>query len=85
MSNLSRKIKPHDLCYQCSKHGPDCLFGNLRIKNFNYETPFPNKKQLLSSRIEMNMLLNTKDVRKEVYVIKNTQGYENSCRHSWKK
>ena len=36
-------INPQDLCYQCCKHGPDCLFGKIRIKDFNYEPHFPNK------------------------------------------
>ena len=34
-------INTHDLCYQCSKHGPDCLLGKLRIQNFNDEPHFP--------------------------------------------
>ena len=54
-------INPTGLCYQCSKHGPDCLFGKLSIKNFNDEPHFSNKKQLLSSQIQMNMLFKTKD------------------------
>ena len=34
-------INSHDLCYECSKHGPDCLFGKLRINDFNDEPHFP--------------------------------------------
>ena len=34
----------HDFCYQCYKHGPDSLFGKLRIKDFNYEPHFSDKK-----------------------------------------
>ena len=36
-------INPHDFCYQFSKHGPDCLFGKLRIKDYNYEPHISNK------------------------------------------
>ena len=33
-------INPHYLCHQCSKHGPDCLFIKLIIKDFNDEPHF---------------------------------------------
>ena len=36
-------INPHDLCYKCSKHGPDYLFYKFRIKDFNDEPNFPQK------------------------------------------
>ena len=36
------KINPHDVCYQCSKHGPDFLFGKLRIEDFIDEPHFHN-------------------------------------------
>ena len=36
-------INTHDLCYQCSKYGPDCLVGKLKIKDFNDEPHFPEK------------------------------------------
>ena len=39
------KINPHDLLYQCYKHGPDCLSGKLRAKDYNDEPRFPNKKR----------------------------------------
>ena len=35
-------INPHELCYHCSKHGPDFLFGKSRNKDFNDEPHFPN-------------------------------------------
>ena len=34
-------INPHDLYYQCSKHGPDFLFRKMRIEDFNDELHFP--------------------------------------------
>ena len=46
-------------CYQCSKHGPDCLFDQLRGKGFNDEPHFPTILKLMSSQIQMNMLFNT--------------------------
>ena len=52
-------INPHDLCYQCSKHGADFLFGKLRIKDFNVP-----KIKLISIQIQMNTLFNTNDERK---------------------
>ena len=57
-------INPHDFCYQCSKHGPDCLFIKLSIKYFNDEPHFPNKEYLISSRIQINMLFKAKYERK---------------------
>ena len=42
-------INPHELCYQCSKYGPDCLFGKLRIKYFNDEPHFPQKSKNIKS------------------------------------
>ena len=35
-------INPHDLCYQCSKHGTYFLLGKWKIKDFNDEPHFPN-------------------------------------------
>ena len=35
-------INFHDLCYQCYKHGTDCLFGKFRIKGFIDEPSFPD-------------------------------------------
>ena len=46
------------------KHDPDCLFGKLRIKDFNDEPHFPNKKYKKSSRIEMIMLYKNRGVTK---------------------
>ena len=57
-------INPCDFCYQCSKHFPDCLFGKLRIKDFNDEPHFPNKRQLISGQIKINILSKAKYVRK---------------------
>ena len=57
-------INPHDLCYQCYKHGPDCLFGKLSIKDFNDEAHFTNTFVLILSQIQMNMLFKTKYERK---------------------
>ena len=31
-------MNPHDLCYQCSKHGPYCLFRKFMIMDFNDES-----------------------------------------------
>ena len=42
----TKTISTHDLCYWCSKHGPDFLFGKLRIKDFNYEPYFPGRINL---------------------------------------
>ena len=36
-------INSCDLCYQCYKHGPDCLFGKFRNKYFNDKPYFPKK------------------------------------------
>ena len=36
-------MNPHDLCHQCSKHGPDCVFGKLRIKDFDDEPHIPKE------------------------------------------
>ena len=37
------KINPHDLCYQCSKDGPDFLFGKSRIRDSRDEPYFHEK------------------------------------------
>ena len=34
-------INLHDFFYQCSKYVPGCLFGKLRIEDFNDEPNFP--------------------------------------------
>ena len=34
-------INSHELYYQCSKDGPDFLFGKLRIRDSRDETHFP--------------------------------------------
>ena len=34
-------INPHDFFHECSKHGPDFVFGKLRIKAFSHEPYFP--------------------------------------------
>ena len=51
----------HELCYQCFKHVPDCLFGKLGIKDFNDEPHFPQKIELISSQIQMNTLYKNND------------------------
>ena len=41
---IDQKTKdPHGLCYQCSKYGPDVLFGKLRIGDYRDEPHFPEK------------------------------------------
>ena len=57
-------INPHDLCYQCYKHGPDCLFSKLSIRGLNDEPHFPEKIILISSQIQINTLFKTNDGRK---------------------
>ena len=57
----SRNNNPRDLCYQCSKHGIDCLLGKLRIKYFDNETHFPGKIKLISSLIQINALFKNDD------------------------
>ena len=52
-------MDPHDLCYQCSRHVPDDLFGILRIKYFNYEPNFPERIKLISGQIETKKLFKT--------------------------
>ena len=54
-------INTHDLCYRCSKHGPDGLFGKSRIRDFNYELNFTEIINLISSLIQINTLFKTKD------------------------
>ena len=39
-----KKINPHDLCYQCSKYGPDFLFVKLIIRDSIDEPFFTAKK-----------------------------------------
>ena len=36
-------INPHDLCNQCSKYGPEFLFGKSRIRYSRDEPCFPEK------------------------------------------
>ena len=57
-------INTHDLCHQCSKHGPNFLFGKSRIKDFNDKPHFPKRIKLVSSKIEMNSLFKTNYERK---------------------
>ena len=61
------KINTNDLYYQCSKHGPDCLFGKLRIKDFNDGPHFHGRIKLLSYQIQMNTLFNTNVEKKRRY------------------
>ena len=39
-----KKINPRDLCHQCSKDGPDFLFGMLIIRDSIDEPCFTAKK-----------------------------------------
>ena len=57
-------MNPYKLCYKCSKHGTDCLFGKLSIKYFNYESNPPPKIKSIPSWIQLNMLFKTNDERK---------------------
>ena len=36
----------HDLCYQCSKDGPDLSFGSLKIRNKNMNNFFLQKNHM---------------------------------------
>ena len=56
-------INLHDFCYQCYKHGPDCLFGKYVLRISMMYHIFPIKK-LISSQIKINMLCNNEDLRK---------------------
>ena len=60
----SGNINTCELFYQCSKHGPDLLFGKSEIKDFNDEPHFPERIKLISSQIEMNKLFKTNYERK---------------------
>ena len=51
-----RQINPHELCYQCSKDGPNFLFGKFRIRHSRYEPHFTAERKLLSSQIHTNAL-----------------------------
>ena len=42
-------INPRDLCYQCSKDGPDFLFGKLIIRDSRYEPCFTAKNIIMVS------------------------------------
>ena len=42
-------INPHELCYQCSKDGPDFLFGKLIIRDSRYEPCFTAKNIIIVS------------------------------------
>ena len=68
--NDTETVITHDLCYRCSKYGPDYLFGKLSIKYSNDTPHFPEIIKLISNQIEMNTLFKTNDEKKEVYVIK---------------
>ena len=53
------KLNLYDFCYQFPKHGPDCLFDKLRIKDINDEQSFPERIKMISSQIQMNALFKT--------------------------
>ena len=57
-------MSTHNLCYQCYKHGPGCLFDKFRIKDFNDEPHSPQIIKLVSSQIKINSLFKTNDERK---------------------
>ena len=37
-------MNQNDLCYQSSKHGPEILFGNLRVMSKKIWSNFPARK-----------------------------------------
>ena len=51
-------INPHDLFYQCSKDGPEFLFGKLSIRGYRDDPYFTAKIKLFSCQIQMNRLFN---------------------------
>ena len=57
-------INHHDLCYQFSKDGSDFLFGRFGIMDSRDKTHFLAKTKLLSSQIQINMLVKNNDERK---------------------
>ena len=59
-------MNPHDLCYHCSKHGINCLFGKFRIKDSNDEPHFPERTESISILIQMNSLFKTNGERKRM-------------------
>ena len=52
------------VCYQCSKDGPEVLFGKSRITDCRDEPCFYAKIKLLSCQIQMNMLFKNIDEKK---------------------
>ena len=54
-------MNPHDLCYQCYKHGTDFLFGKSRIKYFNDEPQYLKRIKSISSRTQTNTFFETND------------------------
>ena len=58
-------INPHDLCYQCSKYGPDLLFGKSRIRNSIDKPHFTAKIKLSSSQIKLNTSFRSINERKK--------------------
>ena len=51
-----KTINHHDFHYQCSKDGPEFLFGNLKIRDCKDEPYFPTKGKLLSCEIKMKTM-----------------------------
>ena len=58
-------MNTHYLCYQCSKYGPDFLFGNLRIRDCKDEPCFPEKRKLLSCQMKMKTIFKKKMEQKK--------------------
>ena len=54
-------INTNELCEQCSKDGPEFLFGKMGIRGSRYEPCFPAKGKLLSCQIKMNALFKNND------------------------
>ena len=60
-----KTINCYDFCYQCSKYGPDFLFGNFRIRDCKDEPCFPEKRKLLSCQMKMKTIFKKKMEQKK--------------------
>ena len=70
-------INPHKLRYKSLKHAPDCLFGKLRIKDFNDVPHFPKRKNNIKLNLneyifypngERNIRWCCKTIQKAIYI-----------------
>ena len=59
-----KTVNPHDLCYQCSKYGPEYLFGKLRIRDCRDKPYFSGKTKLISYQIKISTLFKNNNVGK---------------------